>query len=178
MSVEDEKESMESLPAAHILVVAHETAVTPALLDAIRVRSARGPIFVHTLVPEPAPPTWPAPHVAPAQRRAEAERALHFALPLIEVAGRCPADGSVSRRHDPMDAIEETLFGADFDEIILSTAKPGVARRLHVDLPSRVAHLGLPLTTVFTDEQLVQRPARIHHGLHRIHHRQARILPR
>ena len=47
-----------------------------------------------------------------------------------------------------MDAIEEALHDDDFDEIILSTLPHSVSRWLHLDLPHRVAHLGLPLTTV------------------------------
>lgn len=47
-----------------------------------------------------------------------------------------------------MDAIEEALMAASFDEIVLSTLPHHVSRWLHVDLPHRVAHLGLPVTTV------------------------------
>jgi hypothetical protein len=60
----------------------------------------------------------------------------------------------VSRRHDPMDAIEEALYNADYDEIILSTLPRAVSRWLHIDLPSRVAHLGLPVTTVVAHESV------------------------
>ena len=83
----------------------------------------------------------------------EGEQVLALALPLIEEAVGGPADGSVSSRHDPMDAIEETLHDGDFDEIILSTLPPTVSRWLHLDLPHRVAHLGLPLTTVSAQER-------------------------
>jgi hypothetical protein len=54
----------------------------------------------------------------------------------------------VSIRHDPMDAIEETLPTGNFDEIMLSTLPHHVSRWLHIDLPRRLAHLGLPVTTV------------------------------
>jgi hypothetical protein len=53
-----------------------------------------------------------------------------------------------------MDAIEETLFASDFDEIILSTLPRSLSRWLHMDLPRRVAHLGLPVTTVIGVEQV------------------------
>jgi hypothetical protein len=51
-----------------------------------------------------------------------------------------------------MDAIEEALHEGDYHEIILSTLPHRVSRWLHVDLPQRVAHLGLPLTTVTARE--------------------------
>jgi hypothetical protein len=137
---------MQSASPAHVLVVAHKTATTPALLDAIRARGERGPSFFHVLVPNPSPVDWPPARVR--QALIEGERVLAHALPLIEAAARHPTDGSVSSRHDPMDAIEETVYAGDYDEIILAIAPPGVARRLHLDLPSRVAHLGLPVTTV------------------------------
>jgi hypothetical protein len=71
----------------------------------------------------------------------------------MEEAARRPVDGSVSVRHDPMDAIEEALRSDEFDEIILSTLPRSVSRWLHLDLPRRVAHLGLPVTTVIADER-------------------------
>ena len=58
----------------------------------------------------------------------------------------------MSPRHDPMDAIEEALHDGDYDEIILSTLPRGASAWLHIDLPHRVAHLGLPLTTVVAHE--------------------------
>ena len=42
-----------------------------------------------------------------------------------------------------MDAIEEALHDGDYDEIILSTLPRGASAWLHIDLPHRVAHLGL-----------------------------------
>jgi hypothetical protein len=145
--------SMEASSTARVLVVAHKTAATPALLDAVRQRAARGPARFHLLVPNPHHPSW-RPAEASHPDVTEGVQVLALALPLIEEAcGGCPTDGSVSPRHDPMDAIEETLHEEDFDEIILSTLPRAVSRWLHVDLPHRVAHLGLPLTTVIAQER-------------------------
>ena len=47
-----------------------------------------------------------------------------------------------------MDAVEETLRDGDFHEIIVSTPPRHMSTRLHADLSHRLAHLGLPLTTV------------------------------
>jgi hypothetical protein len=139
---------MESAHTAEVLVVAHRTAATPALLEAVRERAERGSARFHLLVPNPAPADWHPLHPERHEKRKEGETILALALPLIDDASGGRTSGSVSTRHDPMDAIEETLRDGDFDEIILSTLPHSVSRWLHVDLPRRVAHLGLPLTTV------------------------------
>src|SRR5262245_5798216 len=139
-------------PVAHVLVVAHKTAATPALLEAIRRRATLGPARFHLLVPNPAGHA----ELTEAERRdkhTEGEHVLALALPLIDQAAGGEADGSVSIRHDPMDAIEEALDGTDFHEIILSTLPPSISRWLHADLPHRVSHLGLPLTTVIAEDR-------------------------
>jgi hypothetical protein len=136
---------------ALVLVVAHKTAATPALLEAIRERAERGPARFHLLVPNPHHASWRPSEIAHPDVT-EGEQVLALALPLIEDAAGGPAEGSVSPRHDPMDAIEEALHDGDYDEIILSTLPRGVSAWLHIDLPHRVAHLGLPLTTVVAHE--------------------------
>jgi hypothetical protein len=133
---------------AHVLVVAHRTAATEVLLDAVRARAERGPARFHLLVPSSPEPNWHLIHRERHQRFTKAEEVLALALPLIEDAADGEVDGSMSIRHDPMDAIEEALGMWHFDEIILSTLPRGVSRWLHIDLPRRVAHLGLPVTTV------------------------------
>jgi hypothetical protein len=134
-----------------VLVVAHKTATTPALLQEVRDRVARGPARFHLLVPNPAE------HAelteADRQRAHDAgEHVLLLALPLIEEATGREADGSVSIRHDPMDAVEDALASRSFAEIIVSTLPHGVSRWLHADLPHRLSRLGLPVTTVTARE--------------------------
>jgi len=141
---------MESSGQAHVLVVANRTAATPALLDAVRARAEAGPADFHLVVPDPEHP-----HLRAAHDHSAGDKVLALALPLIREASGGHADGSVSIRHDPMDAIEEALIAGDFDEIILATLPRRVSHWLHVDLPSRVAHLGLPLTTVVAGEPVV-----------------------
>jgi hypothetical protein len=122
---------------AHVLVIANRTAATQALLDAIHARVERdGAVYFHLLVP----------------RSPNAHTVVDRAVPLIEAAAHRPVTGSVARRIDPMDAVEEALHDGDFDEIILSTLSPHASRWLRMDLPSRVAHLGLPLTLVVAEE--------------------------
>jgi len=140
--------------AAQVLVVAHRAAATPALLEAVRARAAQGRARFHLLVPNPAEHA----EVTEAERHrahTEGEHVLALALPLLDEAAGNAADGSVSLRHDPVDAIEETLHDGEFDEIIIATLPRSVSRWLHVDLPHRLAHLGLPVTTVIPEERVV-----------------------
>jgi uncharacterized membrane-anchored protein len=135
------------VPHAQVLVVAHKTAATPTLLEAIRERSGRGVASFHLLVPSPAEHA----EITDAERHRrheEGEHVLELALPLIEQAAGRATEGSVSVRHDPFDAIEEIVHDGDFHEIIISTLPSHVSRWLHADLPRRVARLGLPVTTV------------------------------
>ena len=134
-------------PHAQVLVVAHRTAATPALLEAIRARAAHGAASFHLLVPNPAQHA----EITDAERHRHHEDGAHvleLALPLIEQAAGRPTEGSVSVRHDPFDAIEEIVHDGDFHEIIISTLPKHVSRWLHANLPHRVEHLGLPVTTV------------------------------
>jgi hypothetical protein len=134
-----------------VLVVTDRAAATTGLLDAIRGRAARDPAEFHILVPNPAAAEWNPTHPERHPKIAEAELVVQAALPSIEEAAGHAVTASVSIRHDPMDAIEETLRAAPFDEIILATAPHNIQRWLHVDLAHRVAHLGLPVTSVSSD---------------------------
>src|SRR4051794_28823309 len=156
---EIEAEAVHTAPHASVLVVAGWTAATPALLAAVRERAAQGAAGFHLLVPNPAEHG----DVTDANRKRhheEGERVLALALPLLEDAAGKRVKGSVSIRHDPMDAIEEELQEGDFHEVILATLPHGVSRWLHTDLPSRVAHLGLPVRTVIADGRSAVAPAR------------------
>jgi hypothetical protein len=148
-----EETCFESSSAASVLVVAHRTVVTPALLDALRERAEWDEVRFHLLVP-----SWAATAAARRHKLDDAELVLELALPLIEAATGSEVDGSWSARADAMDAIEDALRRRHFDEIVLSTATRRLSRRLHVDLPRRVAHLGLPVTAVMADERV---PARV-----------------
>ena len=146
--------------ATRVLVVANKTAATPALLDAIRERAARGPARFHLLVPNPFLADWHPVHTDRHEvaHLKQAQDVLALALPLYDEAAGGTVDGSVSIRHDPFDAIEEALGADRYDEIILSTLPHRVSAWLHMDLPHRVGHLGLPLTTVIARDR--DEPAR------------------
>jgi len=139
-------------PAADVLVVAHETAATSALLDAIRARATQGAATFHLLIPN-ASEHIELTDADRARRHRNGEEKLAEALPLVrQAAGEgATTTGAVSYRHDPMDAIEETLHNGTFHEIILSTLPHGLSHWLHLDLPERLHHLGLPITTVIAE---------------------------
>jgi hypothetical protein len=138
---------MDNASTRRVLIVANKTAATPALIEAVRTRVRRGDVTFHLLVPNPDVGDWrPSGLQHPDFRHGD--QVLAMALPLLDEAAGSDVTGSVSIRHDPMDAIEEAVATGDYDEIILSTLPHHVSEWLHLDLPSRVAHLGLPLTSV------------------------------
>jgi hypothetical protein len=133
---------------ARILVITDRTAATPELIEAIRERSERGPSQFRVVVPNPAAAELHLLHPERHEKAAEAEMVLLRALPDIEEAARGHVIGSVSVRHDPMDAVEEILFSEPVDEIIVSVVSHGIGRWLHQDLQHRLTHFGLPVTSV------------------------------
>jgi hypothetical protein len=143
---------MESSSAAtRVLVVANRTAATPPLLQAVRERAERGPCTFTLLVPNTAKGLHRL--VDPEDQTAtEAEAVLELALPLLEDAAGGHVEGIVGDP-EPLAAIQDAVNVRGFDEIILSTLPKRVSKWLHVDLPSKVGGLGLPLTTVTARER-------------------------
>ena len=81
----------------------------------------------------------------------EAETALRVRAAAARAAVHAPVIGSVSVRHDPMDAIEETIFSEPVDEIILDVPPHHVSSWLHQDLAHRLAHFRIPVVTIRHD---------------------------
>jgi hypothetical protein len=129
-----------------VLVVANRTAATPALLDAVRERAARGPATFTLLVPH----TSKGLHrlVDPEEHgQSEAEDTVELAVPLLERAAGGPVVSLIGDA-EPLAAIQDAVNLHGFDEIIISTLPSRVSKWLKLDLPSKVAGLGLPVTTV------------------------------
>ena len=141
---------MDSSPT-RVLVVAHRTAATPALLDAVRERAARGPSAFTLLVPNV---THGLHRVVDAEDQAqdEAQAVLELALPLLEEAAGAPVEGMVGDP-EPLNAVQDAVNLRGFDEIIISTLPARVSRWLRLDLPSKVGGLGLPVTTITARER-------------------------
>jgi hypothetical protein len=142
---------MESSTSTRVLVVAHRTAATPALLDAVRERAARGSCVFTLLVPNVAHGLH---RVIDAEDQDEdaAQAVLALALPLLEEAAGAHVEGVVG---DPeaLNAVQDAVNLQGFDEIIISTLPARFSRWLHLDLPSKLGGLGLPVTTVRAKER-------------------------
>ena len=137
--------------AARILVVANKTAATPALLEAVRERASRGPCEFTLLVPN----TTHGLHkvVDPEdQSQNEAETTIELALPLLEEAAGSHVEGLIGAA-EPLIAIEDAINRDGYDEVIVSTLPTRVSRWLHLDLPSKLNGLGLPVTTITAQER-------------------------
>jgi hypothetical protein len=131
---------------ARVLVVANRTAATPALIEAVRERARRGPARFTLLVPNTAHGLHRL--VDPEdQESSEAEGTLELAVPLLEQAVGAPVEGMVGDP-EPLAAIQDAINIHGFDEIIISTLPQRVSRWLKLDLPHKVAGLGLPVTMV------------------------------
>ena len=141
---------MESSQApARVLVVAHKTAATQPLLDAVRERVQRGPATFTLLVPNPAHGLHKV--VDPEDQQAsEAQTVINDAIPALSEAAGAPVEGIVGDA-DPVAAVHDAINLRGFDEVIVSTLPVRLSRWLKLDLPSKVAGMGLPVTTVTPD---------------------------
>jgi hypothetical protein len=137
-------------------VVAHKTAATPPLIAAVEERARRSPAVFTLLVPSAARGLHRV--VDPEdQGPGEAQEVLDHALPLLTEAAGGQVEGLIGDP-EPMAAVQDAINLHGFDEVIISTLPARVSRWLKLDLPSKVAGLGLPVTTV-TPKDDVGTPA-------------------
>ena len=143
--------------SARVLVVAHKTAATPALLEAVRERAGRGDASFTLLVPKP---THGLDRVADPEdvEVNEGEQVLALAIPLLEEAAGGPVEGIVGSA-TPIEAIADAINIHGFDEVIISTLPSRVSRWLHLDLPRKVAGMGVEVTTVTAKDRTAPAPA-------------------
>jgi hypothetical protein len=135
-----------SATPARVLVVAHKTAATQPLLDAVSDRARRGPSVFTLLVPNPAHGLHKV--VDPEDQQAsEAQQVLDQALPKLSAAAGSEVEGIIGDA-DPTAAIHDAINLRGFDEVIVSTLPARLSRWLKLDLPSKVSGMGLPVTTV------------------------------
>ena len=131
---------------SRVLLVAHQTAATGELLEAVRERAGRGPSTFHLVVPK-------RPHglhrvLDPEDASSdEAQAVLTAALPALSQAAGSEVTGEVGEA-EPLMAVQDAVNLHHFDELIISTLPLGVSRWLRLDLVSKSRGLGLPVTHV------------------------------
>jgi uncharacterized membrane-anchored protein len=133
-----------SSDAASVLIVANKTAATPALIDAVRERAAAGPARFVLLVPNPDHLSFDR----VGRDVTHGEQVLALALPLLAEAAGGEVEGRVAHSQNAYDVVAAEIEANAYDDVILSTLPHHVSHWLHLDLPRRVADLGLPVRTV------------------------------
>ena len=121
--------------------MAHRTAATPLLLNAVRARASRSPCSFTLLVPRPY---WDP-------DTDEAVVTLELAIPVLEEAAGGHVDGVIGDS-DPFVAVREAVTNIGIDEIMISTLPARVSHWLRRDLPHRVEQFGLPVTVVTAEQ--------------------------
>jgi hypothetical protein len=131
-----------------VLVVTDTAAPSPALQDAIRHRAGNGDMQFRLVVLNPARAELHLLHPERHDKATEAEEVLRTTLPRLEQAAGAPVIGTVSVRHDPMDAIEEVVFSEPVDEILVDVPPHHLSSWLHQDLAHRLEHFHTPVVTI------------------------------
>ncbi len=134
------------MAGTRVLIVAHRTAATPALIEEVRDRAGRGDCEFTLLVPNP---THGLHRLVDPEDVGEGEAldTLELALPLLSDAAGSEVKGLVGSS-EALAAIQDAVNMHGFDEIIISTLPARVSRWARLDLPHKAAGLGLPVTTV------------------------------
>ena len=148
---------MRAVSPSRILIVAHQTADSPELAEAVARRAATGPCAFTLLVPArvqgPHRMTGPEHHGI-----GEAEDRLELAIPLLsEAAGE--AILGVVGTHEPLAAVQDALNLLGFDEVIISMLPIRESRWFRVGLPRKVRALGVAVTEVITTTREVDHTA-------------------
>jgi hypothetical protein len=143
---------------ARVLIVAHKTADSRYLIDAVARRAAAGTCSFTLLVPTSPRGlhrvTDPEDHGV-----AEAQRRLVAALPLLSRAAGAEVIGMVGG-HEPLASVQDALNLLGFDEVLVSMLPARISRWLHLDLPRKISALGVRVTAVVpTEPAISDRPA-------------------
>jgi hypothetical protein len=139
-------------PLHRVLVVTDAADPSPSLREAIRHRAETHDAQFRLVVINPARAEVHLLHPERHDKAVEAEEVLRKALPTLEADAGGPVIGSVSVRHDPMDAIEETMFNEPVDEVLIDVPTHRISSLLHQDLEHRLAHQHVRVVTVRHDD--------------------------
>jgi hypothetical protein len=140
---------------ARYLIVAHQTAGSPELLERVKELAAADPAAEFTLLV----PATPTDHLLHNWEEGEARQ---LARRRAEEATRRLAEGGVKLAaarigaHSPLEAVgDELLARPGYDRIVLSTFPPGISRWLRGNLPAVLQRR----TRLPVDHVVAQAPA-------------------
>jgi hypothetical protein len=148
---------MRAISPSRVLIVAHQTADSPELGEAVARRADSGPCSFTLLVPARGQGLHRV--MGPDDHGIrEAEGRLEVAIPLLsEAAGE--AILGVVGTHEPLAAVQDALNLLGFDEVIISMLPVRESRWFRVDLPRKVRALGVAVTEVITTTREVDHTA-------------------
>jgi hypothetical protein len=137
---------MRFIGPTRVLIVAHQTADSPALVEAVARRADAGSCSFTLLVPASSRGLHRV--VDPEDHgMAQAECRLEAAIPLLTEAAGSEVVGMVGA-HEPFAAVQDALNVFGFDEVMVSMLPMRLSRWLRLDLPRKVRALGVPVTEV------------------------------
>ncbi len=137
---------MRATSPTRVLILAHQTADSAQLFEAVARRASEGECAFTLLVPA-RPPSLRHVNGPDGSGTAEAQARLEDALPLLSEAAGQDVLGVVGS-HEPFAAIQDALNLFGFDEVIISMLPVTLSRWLDLDLPRRVRALGVRVTEV------------------------------
>jgi cell pole-organizing protein PopZ len=119
-----------------ILIVAHQTAGSPELLERVKALAAADPAAEFTLL-VPATPTGQLLHTGEeGEAKQLARKRAGEAMASLAAAG-IPVAAARVGSHSPLEAVGDELQARPgYDRIVLSTFPPGVSRWLKGNLPA------------------------------------------
>lgn len=133
---------------ARYMIVAHQTAASPELMERLRDIAARDDAARFTLVV----PETPVAHLLleDVQESQAAARAAADQAERVMREARLPLDRVTIGAASPIAAIEDELrTDDDYDAVVISTLRPGASRWLDLDVHHRIEHrLALPIIHV------------------------------
>jgi hypothetical protein len=139
---------MRASSPSRVLIVAHQTAGSPELIDAVRRRADAGPCTFTLLVPARSRALQ---RVVEGRDPAalEAEARLEAVIPVIsEAAGELIV--GVVGSPEPLIAVQDALTVLGFDEVMIAMLPVRESRWFALDLPRKVRALGVPVTEIIT----------------------------
>jgi len=131
-----------------VLVVTDSATPSSALLRAVAARAAAEDVQFRLVVLNPARAELHLLHPERHDKAFEAERILLETLPQLECEAGRRIIGSVSVRHDPVEAIEEVVLSEPVDELLLALEAAAPRRRGHRHLLGRLGRFGIPVTSL------------------------------